>query len=88
MSSLILGSLLISLLHAVIPSHWLPVVAIGRKEKWTMGETVRITFIAGLSHVMSTVLIGFILGIIGAELQDSITAFTAVIAPSLLILMG
>jgi hypothetical protein len=88
MSSLILGSLLISLLHAVIPSHWLPVVAIGRKEKWTMGETVRVTFVAGLSHVLSTVLIGFVLGVIGAELKDSIATFTAVIAPSVLILMG
>lgn len=88
MNAIIIGSLLISLLHAVIPNHWLPVLAISRKEKWPLDETMRITFIAGLSHVVSTVAIGMVLGLVGAELQDSIDQFTRVIAPSILVLMG
>ncbi len=88
MTSIFIGSLLISLLHAVIPNHWLPVLAIGKKEKWSLAETSRITFIAGLAHVISTVLIGILLGIIGEELTQQIDAFTHVIAPSILILMG
>lgn len=88
MNAIIIGSLLISLLHAVIPNHWLPVLAIARKEKWPLPETMKVTFIAGLSHVVSTVLIGFLLGLIGAEMQDSIDQFTGVVAPSILILMG
>ena len=39
MTSIIIGSFLISLLHAVIPNHWLPVLAIGRKEGWDLKET-------------------------------------------------
>ena len=58
MYSLIIGSLLISLLHAVIPNHWLPILAIGKKEGWSLAETSRITFIAGMAHVVSTVIIG------------------------------
>jgi|SRR6218665_1184054 len=88
MYSIIIGSLLISLLHAVIPNHWLPVLAIGRKEGWSLAETSRITFIAGMSHVVSTVVIGLLLGLIGNELTEHIESFTRVIAPCVLILMG
>jgi nickel/cobalt transporter (NicO) family protein len=88
MYSIIIGSLLISLLHAVIPNHWLPVLAIGRKEGWTLAETSRVTFIAGMAHVVSTVIIGFLLGVIGSELTAHIEHFTRIIAPSVLILMG
>ena len=88
MYNIIIGSLLISLLHAVIPNHWLPVVAIGRKHKWSLAETTRITFIAGMAHVISTVLIGILLGLIGSELTEHIEHFTRIIAPSILILLG
>jgi nickel/cobalt transporter (NicO) family protein len=88
MIQILTGSILISLLHAVIPNHWLPVLAIGRKEGWSLAETTRITFIAGLSHVISTVLIGILLGLIGEELADHLDSFTHVIAPAILILLG
>ncbi|MBS1921234.1 MAG: hypothetical protein JST17_13360 [Bacteroidetes bacterium] len=88
MLSILTGSLLISLLHAIIPNHWLPVLAIGRKENWSLSETTKVTFIAGLAHVLSTVIIGIVLGIIGAELQKSIEQFAGVIAPAILILLG
>lgn len=88
MISILTGSLIISLLHALIPNHWLPLLVIGRKEGWSLGETSRITFIAGLSHVISTVLLGVILGWIGEGLAERLNSFTHVIAPSILILMG
>ena len=88
MTSLLVGSLLISLLHAVIPNHWLPVLAIGRKEGWSLAETIRITFIAGMAHVISTVIIGVLLAMIGSELTTHIEDFTKVIGPSILVLIG
>jgi len=88
MTSVLIGSLLISLLHAVIPNHWLPVLAIGRKEGWSLAETTRITFIAGISHVISTVAIGVLLALIGSELATHIEDFTKIIGPSVLVLIG
>lgn len=88
MVSILTGSLIISLLHALIPNHWLPVLAIGRKEGWSLAETSRITFIAGLSHVISTVIIGVLLGLIGEELSHNLDHFTHVIAPAVLVLLG
>jgi uncharacterized membrane protein YbjE (DUF340 family) len=88
MYSIIIGSLLISLLHAVIPNHWLPVLAIGRKEGWTLAQTTRVTLIAGMAHVISTVIIGILLGMIGGELSRNLEHFSHVVAPSVLVLMG
>lgn len=88
MEQLIIGSILLSLFHAVIPNHWLPVLAIGRKEGWSLGETTRIIFISGFSHVISTVIIGVLLGLIGNELAEHLEDFTHVIAPVILVLIG
>ncbi|MGI8599881.1 MAG: cytochrome c biogenesis protein CcdA [Chitinophagaceae bacterium] len=88
MFSIIAGALTISLFHAIIPNHWLPVLAIGRKEGWSLAETSRITFIAGLSHVISTIIIGILLGMIGGELAQHLDSFTRVIAPAILVLLG
>ena len=88
MISIITGSLIISLLHAVIPNHWLPVIAIGRKEKWTLEEITYVTLISALAHGISTILLGFILSYLGAELADTVNHFTHIIAPCILIILG
>ena len=65
MYSIITGSLIISLLHAVIPNHWLPVLAIGKKDNWTLQEVTKVTFIYGLAHALSTIVIRIILELLG-----------------------
>ena len=88
MYSIITGSIIISLLHAVIPNHWLPVIAIGRKEQWTIAEVTKVTFTCALAHGISTILIGVILSFLGAKLDNNITHFTNIIAPIILIAIG
>jgi putative Mn2+ efflux pump MntP len=88
MYSIITGSLIISLLHAVIPNHWLPVIAIGRKEQWTITEITKVTFSCALAHGISTILIGVALDFLGAKLDDNMTHFTNIIAPVILISIG
>ena len=88
MYSIFIGSLLLSLLHAVIPNHWLPVLAIGKKDNWSLQEVTRVTFISGLAHALSTVAIGIILGLLGLQLATKIEYFTHFIAPGILILLG
>lgn len=88
MYSIIIGSIILSLLHATIPNHWLPVIAIGRKEKWSVAEVTQVTFISAISHGLSTIVIGFVLGFIGAEMAVKIENFTHYIAPFVLIILG
>ncbi|MCU0369111.1 MAG: hypothetical protein MUF39_09805 [Cyclobacteriaceae bacterium] len=88
MITLIAGSLTLSVLHALIPNHWLPVLAIARKENWSVNKATKVTLIAGLAHALSTVLIGFIIGVAGIQLAANLNYFTAYIAPSVLIALG
>ena len=88
MYSIIAGSLLISILHAVIPNHWLPVLAIGRKHNWSLQEVTQVTFISGLAHALSTIVIGVIVGLLGSQLANKIDYFTHFIAPAILLVLG
>ena len=91
MSSVIqifVSSLLLSLVHATIPSHWLPLIAIGKAEKWSDKETLAVTAITGASHTISTIIIGVIVGMIGYKLSESYNIITKVIAPAVLIALG
>ena len=88
MITLITAALVLSILHGVIPNHWLPVLAISKKEKWDLSETTRVTILAGLAHAASTVLIGVLLALLGAKLAVVVESFTAFIAPGLLVALG
>ncbi len=88
MFSIITGSIILSLLHATIPNHWLPVIAIGRKEKWSVNEVTQVTFISAVAHGLSTIIIGFVLGFLGAQMAENIDHFTHFIAPVILIVLG
>ncbi|MEG8947662.1 hypothetical protein [Rosettibacter firmus] len=83
-----IGSFLLSIAHALIPSHWLPLVAIGRTEKWHQKELLTVTFITSLSHVSSTVIIGITVGFLGYKLSESFYFISRIIAPAILILLS
>lgn len=88
MTSIIVGSIILSVLHATIPNHWLPVIAIGRKENWSIAEVRYVTFLAAMAHGLSTVIIGVALSFVGGGLAEHVEAFTHWIAPVILILLG
>lgn len=88
MVTLIVGSLVLSVLHALIPNHWLPVLAVSRRESWTIGQTTSVTFLSGLSHALSTVIIGTVVGLLGIKLAEHIEIFAHLVAPIILIALG
>ena len=88
MWQIFLGSLLLSLIHALIPHHWIPIIAISKTEKWTNREAIFATFITGLSHMISTIVIGIIVGFVGIKLAESYSAITKVVAPTILLVIG
>lgn len=88
MYNILLGSILLSLLHAMIPNHWLPVLAIGKKENWSLGEVTKVTFLSGLAHALSTIGIGLVLGLLSIQLADKLEYFTKLLAPLCLLVLG
>ncbi|MBL7807035.1 MAG: hypothetical protein JNN28_04435 [Saprospiraceae bacterium] len=87
-AELLFGSLALSLLHAAIPNHWLPIVAIGKRQAWTAGKASRITLLAGSAHAISTVLIGLLVSFTGWQLASWTEIFMETAAPVLLIALG
>lgn len=88
MIQIILASLLLSIIHASIPNHWLPLIAIGKTEKWTPAETMFGTVVTGFAHTLSTVIIGIIVGVVGYKLSSSYGIISGVIAPAILVVLG
>lgn len=88
MQALVTGSLLLSLLHALIPSHWLPFVTIGQTEQWSRRQTLTVTALAGLAHTISTTLLGVLVSLAGWQLSESYTEFSERAIPLLLLALG
>jgi len=63
----------IGFVHTLIgPDHYLPFIVIGRARKWTLRKTLVVSFLAGLGHILSSVVLGFVgiaLGIAVAKLE-------------------
>ncbi len=85
---LMISSAVLSILHALLPNHWLPVIAIAHREKWSLRETMQTTLLASLAHAGSTILIGVVIAVFAFQLGKHVAFFTSVITPAILIGMG
>ena len=81
-------SFLLSVAHAAIPNHWIPLVAIGKTEQWSRRETLGMTAITGFAHSLSTILIGIVVGIFSIKLSKSYKDFSLIVAPLVLLSLG
>ena len=88
MYQIFIGSLILSLIHALIPNHWLPLIAVAKTEKWTQNQTLWATLITGFAHTISTVIIGIIVGLVGYKLSAQYSVISEAIAPAILIVLG
>ncbi|MEC5144932.1 hypothetical protein [Chitinophaga sp. 212800010-3] len=88
MYSIITGTIFLGITHALIPNHWLPLVAIARSEKWEKYELMLVASITASAHVLGTVFLGIALGIVGAKLAHQYEGYVHVFAPVLLIIFG
>lgn len=88
MIQILLSSVALSVIHATIPNHWMPFVAIGNTEQWSTKETLLATSVAGLAHVLSTILIGLGVGWAGYALYEEYEWLIYSVAPAILILLG
>jgi sulfite exporter TauE/SafE len=62
-------------LHTLFgPDHYLPFVVMSRAQGWSAARTAAITFLCGLGHVLSSVLLGFA----GIALGSAITSLEAI----------
>jgi hypothetical protein len=56
-------------LHAVLPTHWLPFVLVGRGQGWSVGRTLGAAALSGAAHVIVTIVVGLLVVLLGVELD-------------------
>lgn len=88
MLSLLTGTLILAAIHALIPNHWLPLVAVAKAEGWKKKEITTVTLLAAGAHVFGTIVLGVVLGYIGKELEEEYGRAITVAAAVLLIVFG
>ena len=60
----------IGFLHTLLgPDHYLPFIVLSEAKKWTLKKTMFITFLCGLGHVLSSVVLGLLGILVGIELK-------------------
>lgn len=66
---LLLTAASIAFIHTILgPDHYLVFVAMAKARGWSMAKALRVTFLCGLGHVLSSVVIGALGIFLGAEL--------------------
>jgi len=81
----------IGFIHTLIgPDHYIPFIVMGEARKWTIRKTLVITFLCGMGHVLSSVVLGFIGIAAGIALSklEMFESFRGNIAAWLLIAFG
>ena len=81
----------IGFIHTVFgPDHYLPFIVMNRAKRWSLAKTGLITFLCGIGHIMSSVIlgvVGIILGI-GVMKLEAFEAFRGNLAGWALIAFG
>ncbi len=81
----------IGFIHTLIgPDHYLPFIVLSEARKWNIRKTMLITFICGIGHVFSSIILGFIGIAAGLSLSklEFFESFRGNIAAWLLIAFG
>ena len=81
----------IGFIHTIVgPDHYIPFIVMGEARRWTIRRTMLITFLCGLGHVLSSVVVGFIGIAAGISLSklEFFESFRGNIAAWLLIAFG
>jgi len=72
------------------PDHYLPFIAMSKSRNWSMLKTAFITFLCGLGHVLSSVVLGFLGIVLGVAVfkLEAIEALRGDLAAWLLLIFG
>jgi hypothetical protein len=74
--------------HAVLPDHWVPLAVLGRTRRYPLAKIARLSSLAGVAHVLISILLGAVIIAIGLRFRSSVSGAQDAIIGSLLILTG
>lgn len=85
---LLLAAAAVALLHAVLPDHWVPLAVVARAERWGPIRTLRVSGLAAVGHVVTSLVLAAVVAIVGLRFQTFIAGAEGRIVGGLLIVTG
>jgi hypothetical protein len=74
--------------HAILPDHWVPLAVIGRTRRYPLARVARLSGLAGVAHVLVSLVLGGIVVVIGLQFRSVVEHAQDTIVGSLLIATG
>jgi putative Mn2+ efflux pump MntP len=85
---LLIGAFLISLAHAVMPTHWLTFLLVAKVHHWRRAKLLFITAFAGACHILSTLILGLIVWLVGRSVMMFFSSAAKTVSAILILLVG
>jgi nickel/cobalt transporter (NicO) family protein len=74
--------------HAIMPDHWVPLAVIGRTRRYPLARVARLSSLAGVAHVLVSLLLGGIIVAIGLQFRSTVEHAQAEIVGGVLLATG
>jgi nickel/cobalt transporter (NicO) family protein len=74
--------------HAILPDHWIPLAVIGRTQRYPLRRVARLSLLAGIAHVLVSIVIGAVIIAVGLQLRSTVQSAQDTIIGALLIATG
>jgi hypothetical protein len=74
--------------HAILPDHWVPLAVIGRTRRYPLTKVARLSGLAGVAHVLVSIVLGAVIVVIGLQLRSTVEHAQDAIVGALLIATG
>jgi hypothetical protein len=74
--------------HAIMPDHWMPLAVLGRTRGYPLARIARLSSLAGIAHVLVSLLLGAVIVAIGLQFRSTIATAQDTIVGSVLIATG
>jgi hypothetical protein len=87
-STAFLGALAVSVVHAIVPHHWLPFVLVGRRQKWPQKKVLGLLALGASVHMISTMAVGLLVGYLGHMIDQRFENLHGVIPGLILVAFG
>ena len=78
----------VAIFHSILPDHWVPLAVIARMQRWSLLRVGRVALLASLGHVITSLVLGGIIAVIGLRFQQEIDIQQGHIVGGVLILTG
>ena len=74
--------------HAILPDHWVPLAVLGRTRRYPLSRIARLSSLAGVAHVLVSIVLGAVIIAIGLQFRSTIEHAQDAIIGCILIATG